>query len=338
MKVALITPNYREQTRGNAVTVSRIERHLRNEGCTVRLFSLDLLLPEEILAGIREFSPDLVHAFHALHGGKVALHSSTWFGIPYIVTLTGTDIYGELSNGSSSLFAAVLAKAALITTFHDVVRCKLVASFPLLREKSRVVPQAVDLPETGSCLESSAAGFNFLLPAGIRAVKNPLFALGPLAVLYEKYPHLRLQLAGPILDPVCGEALVAGLEQSPFAQWLGEVPRSEMTGLYLKSAVVLNTSLSEGGMANSLLEAMACGVAVLAADIEGNRSLVKNGLNGLTYGDEDDFIAKATELLLNDSLRKRLAKAGREYVSVNCSPVAETNGYLELYSSLLPRL
>jgi glycosyltransferase involved in cell wall biosynthesis len=334
MKVALITPYYREQTRGNAVTVSRIEQHLVNEGCNVKLFSLDAMSPEEILAGIKLFAPDLVHVFHALHCGKVALHSSEQLGIPCMVTLTGTDIYPE-SGTDNSLMADVLAGAELITVFHDAVREKLAAWSPLLREKCRVVPQGVTLPETAALVERRGPEFKFLLPAGIRAVKNPMFALAPLGVLYRKYPDLRLQLAGPILDPVCGAALLAAIRHHPFAQWLGEIPRSSMAELYSGSDVVLNTSLSEGGMANSLLEAMACGVSVLAADIEGNRSLVNDGVNGLLYRGETDFITKATELMLNSPLRKRLGEAGREYVRANCSPVLEARRYLELYAEYL---
>ncbi len=336
MKVALITPYYREETRGNAVTVRRIELYLLNEGCAVRHFSLDEMSAEEILTGIGEYAPDLLHAFHGLHCGRLARHASELFNVPYLITLTGTDIYGEFCVGSSDQLAGVLANASLITVFHELIKERLTLLSPLLEGRCKVVSQAVCLPEESNSIRQNDEEFTFFLPGGIRGVKNPLFALAPLARLYEEYPRFRLKLVGRILEPDCGKALVAAIDKYPFALWLGEVPRSQMTSLYLDSSVVLNTSLSEGGMANSLLEAMACGVAVLTADIEGNRSLVKDGINGLTYSDEADFIARAKELLLDSSLRKRLSDAGKEYVREHCSPVVEARRYLELYK-LIPK-
>ena len=51
-------------------------------------------------------------------------------------------------------------------------------------------------------------------------------------------------------------------------------------GRLIEADVVLNSSASEGGMANSVLEALAVGRAVLAADIPGNCSVIEHGVTG----------------------------------------------------------
>jgi glycosyltransferase involved in cell wall biosynthesis len=84
-------------------------------------------------------------------------------------------------------------------------------------------------------------------------------------------------------------------------------------------------------MANSLLEAMQLGIPVLAADIEGNRSLVIDGKNGLLYQDEESFISKAERLLLDAELRSALVLNGKRYVEENCSATREAASYVELY-------
>lgn len=87
-------------------------------------------------------------------------------------------------------------------------------------------------------------------------------------------------------------------------------------------------------MANSLLEAMAHGKAVLASNVEGNSSLVADGLNGLLYSSEDDFFAKAQRYILDADLRRMLGENGRAYVLQNCLPEKEALAYLDLYKKI----
>jgi glycosyltransferase involved in cell wall biosynthesis len=109
-----------------------------------------------------------------------------------------------------------------------------------------------------------------------------------------------------------------------------------MPALLELADVVLNCSLSEGGMANSVLEALALGRAVLASDIPGNRTLVENGVTGFLFGGADDLAVKADRLLQDPDLRLRLGTAGRERVSARFGADRETDGYLAAYSRLVP--
>jgi glycosyltransferase involved in cell wall biosynthesis len=109
-----------------------------------------------------------------------------------------------------------------------------------------------------------------------------------------------------------------------------------MPALLDLSDVVLNCSLSEGGMANSVLEALALGRAVLASDIPGNRSLVEDGVTGLLFGTPEELAAKADRLLKDPDLRARLGQAGRERVSARFGRDRETDGYVAAYTRLTP--
>jgi glycosyltransferase involved in cell wall biosynthesis len=109
-----------------------------------------------------------------------------------------------------------------------------------------------------------------------------------------------------------------------------------MASLFAQSDVVLNCSLSEGGMANSVLEALACGRAVLAADIEGNRSLVAHDVSGLLFRTPSELEAMAERLIVDPGLRARLAATGHAYVSANFPPAREIEGYLAVYGAITP--
>jgi glycosyltransferase involved in cell wall biosynthesis len=176
----------------------------------------------------------------------------------------------------------------------------------------------------------------FLFPAGIRMVKNPLFPLSPLERLAPRFPSLRLVYAGPILDPDEGERLLRAIAGRRWGAHLGTVPHSQMQSLLEASDVVLNCSLSEGGMANSVLEGMACARPVLVSDIEGNRSLVEEGVTGFLFGDPEELEAKAVRLLGDPGLRRSLGLTGQTRVRALYAPERELEGYLAQYHRLVP--
>ncbi len=89
-------------------------------------------------------------------------------------------------------------------------------------------------------------------------------------------------------------------------------------------------------MANSVLEALALGRAVLASDIEGNRSLIEDGVTGLLYRNEAEFERRADLLASDATLRARLGSAGRALVERRYPAPREIDGYLAVYRELLP--
>src|SRR5437867_4482186 len=173
-------------------------------------------------------------------------------------------------------------------------------------------------------------------PAGIRMVKRPRFPLQPLERVVARRPSVRLLYVGPVLDADERDALHRALEGRPWARWIGPVPHAQMGSLLALGDVVLNCSISEGGMANSVLEALALGRAVLASDIEGNRSLIDDGVTGFLFRDEAEFERRAELLASDPALRARLGAAGRDLVERRYPATREIDGYLDVYRQLVP--
>ncbi|UFS72608.1 GPMC system family 4 glycosyltransferase [Geomonas sp. RF6] len=334
MRIALVAPNYFPPESGNAVTVRRIERSLATLGCEVQVFPTDYLAPEALLRSLQRFGPQLLHAFHGYSGGRVAHALSAETGIPYLITLTGSDIYQALEDQRSLEIHSLLRGAKRLVAFHGSIKQRLAVHMPTLQEHTVVIAQGVAVPPL-TAEPSPADEFIFLLPAGVRPVKNLLFPLEPLQEVYEKHPEVRLRIVGPIRDTAYAAEVMDALEAHPFARYLGAVRHDQMAELYRKCHVVLNTSLFEGGMANSVLEALAHGRAVLASDVEGNRSIVKEGVTGLLFRDAEEFVLKAERIMSDHHLRGRLAKNGRAEVEEKYSPEAEGRGYLQLYREIV---
>lgn len=337
MRVGIIAPNYYPAETGNAVTVRRIERQLRLLGCEVQVFPVGRLAGERLQAAVKDFSPQLLHAFHAYQGGRVACALSKSLGIPYLITLTGTDVYQALCDQRGLEMHGALRGAARLVAFHACVKKRVGEHLPSVVERTVLIHQGVELPAEYGPLAAEGAKeeFTFLLPAGLRPVKNPLFPLAPLAQLHARYPQVRLELAGPVLDSAYAAKVMEALERYPFARYLGVVPHDAMGELYRRVDVVLNSSLTEGGMANTVLEALAYAKPLLVSDIEGNRSIVKENVSGLLYHDAADFLVKAEHLLADPHLRERLGKNGRCLVRDHCCPEKEARAYLDLYEEIL---
>ena len=335
-RLALLTPFAFPSIRGNAVTVERIARGLRAQGAELEVWDLSTMTPSSIERRASEYQPALIHAFHAYRAGPLGLTLARRIGCPLVVTLTGTDVNLDLFDAErTAAVRQVLESAAAVTVFHDSAATLAARAVPGVPARVVIVPQSVDLPDPGLA-PGTAPGVRgpvMLFPAGIRPVKRPRFPLASLDAVAGGYPSFELRYVGPILDAVEGAALLRALDGRPWARYLGEVPHAAMPALLRDADVVLNCSLSEGGMANSVLEALAFGRAVLASDIEGNRSVIEEGVTGFLFSGPDDFTDKAARLLNDAGLRGRLGEAGRARVA-RLGLQEEIERYARLYASL----
>jgi glycosyltransferase involved in cell wall biosynthesis len=336
-RVVLVSPVPIDSPRGNAITVARIAQGLRARGLDVCVKGTDDHGLAEPATGT---PPALVHAFHAYRGGPPGLALARSCRAPLVITLTGTDVSDDLRDvARGRVVRETLLGATAITAFHDSIAAEIAAAFPAVASRLAVVPQSVSL------LPASAGGSRaivhgdpcLLLPAGIRPVKRPLLPLASLDGLLHRHPGLRLWYAGPSLDPRETERLERALSGRPWARYLGPIPHSAMPALLEAADIVLNCSVSEGGMANAVLEAFACGRAVLASDIPGNRSLVEDGVTGLLFRSETDLADGVEKLATDPALRRRLGDAGRRLVESRFTPARETEGYLEVYARVTGR-
>jgi len=341
-RIALVTPFAFPSVRGNAVTVERIAGGLRRADVDLQVWDLSITPEAVIEREVEAFRPGLVHAFHAYRVGPLALRLARRHEIPLVVTVTGTDANHDLFDPErAATVRRVLEGAAAVVVFHESLGARIAAALPDLGGRLVTVPQAA-LFSDGPAFDLAtrwplpAGRVLFVFPAGIRMVKQPLLPLEPLDHLVQRRPEVRLLYVGPVLDPDEGESLLAELVLRPWARHIGAVPHAQMKSLIGQSDVVLICSISEGGMPNSVLEALSSGRPVLASDIDGNRSLVEDGVTGFLFRDVTEFEAKAERLAVDRGLRERLGLAGRQLVEHRYPPQREIDGYLSVYARLAP--
>lgn len=335
MHIAIISPYSLGPVRGNLITVNRIAEHLELLGINTDILPLDVITRDRLALRLDEVRPDLILAFHALLCGEVACQEAERLGVPCVITTTGGDINDPLFGSYPRTVYAINA-ARHVVCFDDAGAALVLQAFPGVASRLTTIPQGVVCMPLAGRVDSRIpdGAFVALLPAAIRPVKNIEEPLHALAGLARAYRNFRLIIAGGVLDNDYAIRVQELLSAAPFAVWLGEIPHECMGDLYARADLVLNCSHNEG-MPNSLLEAMAHGRPVVAADIPGNRSLVRDNETGWLYSG-GRALAGIIEVLMNDPARRAEAgKRAKEYVAQHFSPNQEAERYRELFCRLL---
>ena len=154
--------------------------------------------------------------------------------------------------------------------------------------------------------------------------KNQTFLMDVLKKVLETYKNVYLVLAG--FDHSNGEferyAEKIGVKNHvKFLGW-----REDVGNLYAMSDICTATSVREGFGLN-LVEAMACGVPVIASNNRGHETIVRNGENGLLVdqGDIDGFVNGINLLIHDETLRKKFIRVGSEEKNKYSSEIAVMN-------------
>lgn len=173
----------------------------------------------------------------------------------------------------------------------------------------------------------------FLMVGTIEPRKNHLATLDAFALLASRYPDLSLVIAGRpgwLAEPIM-RAIHEASARLP-VRYLGPVADADLPALYARSVALVYPSWYEG-FGLPVLEAMACGAAVITS--EGGAPAEVAGDAALAVPpDRPEALAEAMERIVNDSaLRGRLAKEGRRR-GASFSWERAARQHLELYRRL----
>ena len=100
--------------------------------------------------------------------------------------------------------------------------------------------------------------------------------------------------------------------------FLGQVSKEKLVRLYQDAALFVFPSYHEG-LSTALLEAMSCGLPIIATDARGNRDLISNGKNGILVPSRNPkkLAEEISSLLANERLRKIIGKNARKTIEEN---------------------
>ncbi len=207
-------------------------------------------------------------------------------------------------------------RAAGILTISESTKRDIVSVFGVDPGRIFVTPLGVHaafrpVPDAGTVVrERFALARPYLL--GCVGSGHPRKNLTAVVTAFDQLrePDLRLAIVGRAdRDPQALAAVSASPHRDRIAL-LGHVPESDLPAIYSAATVFCFPSLYEG-FGLPVLEAMACGTAVVCSDTSSLPEVVGDAALTVTPGDPGALAAAVASLLHDDARRQALCAAGR---------------------------
>jgi len=299
-----------------------------------------------LLRGLR---PAIVHTRN-LAALEMQLVGAILPGVRRVHGEHGRDIYDlDGKNPKYRLLRKLLAPLIhRFITVSDDLRDWLVDDLRIRSSKVVRIYNGVDqarfTPRDASWAPPFPSGF---LPEGgmvigtvgrMAEVKNQRMLLQAFHALLEACPDFRSTLRlimvgdGPLYNALDAEMRELGLDD---VVWLpGD--RSDVPELLAAMDIFVLPSLAEG-ISNTILEAMATGLPVVATNTGGNPELVHEGENGylVPVGDSKALAVALQEMLGAPQQTKALGEAGRAIVNRHFNWDRTVASYLSIYDEVL---
>jgi putative glycosyltransferase (TIGR04348 family) len=263
--IVIISPALANANNGNWQTAQRWSTFLSTRHHTRIVDSRDPALAEACAAA------DVVIALHARRSAGAIAQAAGLHPRPAIVlVLTGTDLYRDIHTDAD-------ARAALLAA-DNLVLLQPAGLSELdrgCRDRATVIYQSAPAlpPHVASDTERF---FDICMIGHLRAEKDPACFFGAARLLASAslpQPPVRLTHVGAALDNAVGDQARATAAQCPNYRWLGNLDHDCARQVLRRSRAMVIASRMEGG-ANVIIEAVTCGVPVLASDISGNRGML----------------------------------------------------------------
>jgi N-acetyl-alpha-D-glucosaminyl L-malate synthase BshA len=286
---------------------------------------------------------DVVHAHYAIpHAISAYLARQALMpDAPALVTtLHGTDI--TLVGGDPSFLPLTrfsITASNAVTTPSAWLREETYGKLDVPRTVAiEVIPNFVDTDRFAPAPRERPAGAPFTLVhvSNFRPLKRVEDVIRIFREARRRLPGipLRLRLAGDGPDRARVEALVGELNLGAEVEFLGE--QVDLPAVLRDSDVFLLPSETESfGLA--ALEAMACGVPVVASRVAGIPEVVTDGETGLLapVGDVAAMAAGVARLARDRATRTQFSRAARARVEAHFQPEPAVSRYEALYRRLL---
>jgi len=239
---------------------------------------------------------------------------------------------------SACIEQRVLDSAQVIATVSQSVADEL-SMYRVQRNRIQVVGNGVDTTVFHPSQQAAGAQVSarYILAAGRLDVRKGLRDLiEAMLALHKAYPDVHLYIAGTGPLKADLRALTARLQLGETVHLLGHVDHSRMAELYRGAAVFAHAAHYEG-LPTVLLEAMACGKAVVSTAVSGALDVVQDGVNGLLVPPRSPkAMAQALERLLADHrFSVRLGTDARQTIEHRFSWQVVGQRYVDCYQGLV---
>ncbi|MFA6383027.1 MAG: glycosyltransferase family 4 protein [Parcubacteria group bacterium] len=284
---------------------------------------------------------ELTHSFFTVPCGFVSMLLKFEFGLPYIVSLRGSDVPGYsdrfvfIYKFITPIIKLVWKKSSFVIANSQGLKDLALES--RTKKEIGIIFNGVEIDRfkpdenlrnkekfiitVGASRITHRKGFNYLIEA--------------IAMLSPKYPNIYAKIMGEGNAKEELEQLVKKLKLDEKIEFLGRIPRENLAPFYQEADLFVLPSLNEG-MSNAMLEALSSGLPLLSTNTGGADELLKDGSNGfiIKMKDASDIAEKIEKIIANKNLQDSMGKASRELAeTMSWQKVAQQ--YFDLYKQTI---
>jgi glycosyltransferase involved in cell wall biosynthesis len=263
----------------------------------------------DIVRTLQKIKPDIVHA-QSFGSGMPALLSNRLLKIPYVIYGRGADVY--LPDWFTKLTAkGILKNASTVIALTEHMKDAMQAIYS---RDIIVVPNGINLNEVA---EKETEGGNpskrVLFVGRLHPVKEVQYLLGAMKMVHQELPEAKLILVGDGEEREHLENLTDSLGIRECVEFAGRVPHERVKDYMNQAEVFVLSSLSEG-FPVTILEAMACGLPIVATRVGGIPDIIEDGTNGYLVDtmNQEQLAEALLKLLQDEKLRRDISGNNRE--------------------------
>ncbi|TLD68693.1 colanic acid biosynthesis glycosyltransferase WcaL [Phragmitibacter flavus] len=301
--------------------------------------------PYDLVERLRADKPDLVHVYY----GHKAVHFLEmlvdWEG-PFVVSFHGVDVAKFIDRpGYMEKLQEVFAKATLLMGRSQSLLERL-EFLGCPAEKLRLNHTPIPLDHLPSTVKTAPTDGAWRLVQACRLIpkKGILTTLRALAVVKPRYPQLKYVLCGegPLKEKILQKARELDLEENvEFLGWLDQaalLEQYQLAHLFLHASETTKDSDQEG-IPNSMLEAMAAGLPVIATNHGGIPEAVTHGHDGLLAPEAspNQLAAHLLAVMGDESKLSELSRHAAASVRANFGSEAQIAALEDVYLEALEK-
>ncbi len=216
-----------------------------------------------------------------------------------------------------SLLSMIVANKVVLLSEQYRVDLKKKLGFIFRSSKVKVIPNGIDIDVFAPSLKrQNWKGVSIGMVSRLSVSKDHNALIKAFVKLKGKpyYDSLNLYIAG---DGETRDSLIKITEELDLkskVHFLGMLDEQQIIDLLNDLDIYVHSSLGET-MSTAIMQAMACGLPVIATDIPGINNLIEHEKTGLlfTKGDDNELQSYIDSLVLNLELRRKLMESAREY-------------------------
>jgi len=271
---------------------------------------------------IRSVDPDLIH----VHFIDFRAYLASRLAYPLMLTAWGSDVLVLPKRNAvfRYLLTSSLSAASVITCDADHMK-EAIVRFGVPAEKVNIVYFGTDLTKFNPARRDPAIRAELGFPGDAKLVISlrtlrpvydiPTF-IQAIPTVRAQAPEARFVIVGGGPERENLERLTRELGVTDVVRFTGRLSDEDLQRYTASADLYVSTSLSDGGLAASTAEAMACEIPVVISDFGNNADWVERGSGGLLFPLQDDqaLAKQIVHLLKNPGAAARIARRGREII------------------------